>query len=68
MVVSGSCSGEGEKSTGRLRPRGPSGEDCSERVEGLAAEEVPLGVSAAAGVTVNGTAVLNCCLVIIGVD
>ena len=36
-------------------------------VEGLAVEEVPLGVNAEAGVTVNGTEVLIFCLVVIGV-
>ena len=68
VVVSGSCSGDGEKSRGRLRPRGPSGEDWREMVAGLAAEEVPFGVSAEAGVTVNGTEVLIFCLVVTGVE
>lgn len=63
-VDSGSCSGDGEKSTGKFRPLGPSGEDCKEVVEGLAVDEVPLGVNAKAGVTVNGTEVLICCLVV----
>ena len=34
-------------------------------VEGLAVDEVPLGVNAEAGVTVNGTEVLSGCLVAI---
>ena len=51
-----------------MRPRGPSGEDCKEMVEGLAVEEVPLGVSAVAGVTVNGTEVLTWYLVMTGVE
>lgn len=62
-MLSGSCNGVGEKSRGRFRPRGPSGDDCSEMVEGLAVDEVPLGVNALAGVTVNGTEVLIWCLV-----
>ena len=62
MVESGNCRGEGEKSEGMLRPRGPSGEDCSESVAGLAVDEVPLGVAAEAGVTVNGTDVFMYCL------
>ena len=45
-----------------LRPRGPSGDDCNERVAGLGVDEVPLGVEAEAGVTVNGTDVLMYCL------
>ena len=45
-----------------LRPLGPSGEDCNESVAGLAVDEVPLGVAAEAGVTVNGTDVLMYCL------
>ena len=57
MVESGNCRGVGEQSEGRLRPRGPSGDDCSETVAGLAVDEVPLGVAAEAGVTVNGTEV-----------
>ncbi len=48
----------GEKSEGRLRPRGPSGDDCIERVDGLAVEDVPLGGIVEAGVTVKGTEVL----------
>lgn len=62
MVESGNCSGVGEKSEGMLRPRGPSGDDCNESVAGLAVDEVPLGVAAKAGVTVNGTVVLIYCL------
>lgn len=58
MVESGKCRGVGESSEGMLRPRGPSGEDCNERVAGLAVDEVPLGVAAEAGVTVHGTDVL----------
>ena len=58
MLNSGSCRGDGALSEGLLRPRGPSGEDWTDVVEGLAVEEVPLGVDAEAGVTVNGTAVL----------
>lgn len=41
MVESGSCRSVGEKSEGMLRPRGPSGDDCSESVAGLAVDEVP---------------------------
>lgn len=52
----------GEKSEGRLRPRGPSGDDCIERVDGLAVEDVPLGVIVKADVTVKGTEVLVWCL------
>ncbi len=62
MVESGNCRGVGEKSEGTLRPRGPSGDDCNERVAGLAVEEFPLGVAAEARVTVNGTDVLMYCL------
>lgn len=62
-VDSGSWSGVGGRSRGILRPLGPSGDDCSEMVEGLAVEEVPLGVYAVGGVTVNGTEVLICCLI-----
>ena len=65
MLLSGSCSGDGALSKGILRPRGPSGDDWYDVVEGLAAEEVPLGVSAEAGVTVNGTAVLICFLLVV---
>ena len=61
-VDSGSSRGVGEKSTGRLRPRGPSGEDCIERVAGLAVDDVSLGVRTEAGVTGNGTEVLIWCL------
>ena len=68
IVVSGSCSGEGEKSRGGLRPRGPSGDDCNETVDGLAVDEVPFGVNAVAGVTVNGTDVLMYCLFVPDVD
>ncbi len=52
----------GEKSEGRLRPRGPSGDDCIERVDGLAVEDVPLGVIVKADVTVKGAEVLLWCL------
>ena len=52
----------GEKSEGRLRPRGPSGDDCIERVDGLAVEGVPLGGIVEAGVTLKETEVLLCCL------
>ena len=62
MVGSGNCRGVGEKSEGMLRPRGPSGDDCNESVAGLAVDEVPLGVAAGAGVTVNGTDVFMYCL------
>ena len=62
MVESGNCRGVGEKSEGRLRPRGPSGDDCNESVAGLAVDEVPKGVAAEAGVTVNGIDVLIYCL------
>lgn len=62
MVESGNCRGVGENSEGMLRPRGPSGDDCNESVAGLAVDEVPLGVAAVAGVTVNGTDVLMYCL------
>ena len=58
MVESGNCRGVGEKSEGILRPRGPSGDDCNESVAGLAVDEAPLGVTAEAEVTVNGTYVL----------
>ena len=63
MEDSDNCSGVGEVSKGRLRPRGPSGDDCIEvAVEGLAViDEVLLGVAAEAGVTVTGTEVLICC-------
>jgi hypothetical protein len=61
-VDSGNSRGVGEKSRGRLRPRGPSGEDCIERVAGLAVDDVPLDVRAEAGVTVDGTEVLGWCL------
>lgn len=61
MVESGNCRGVGEKSEGIFRPRGPSGDDCNESVAGLAVDEVPLGVAAVAGVTVNGTDVLMYC-------
>lgn len=59
---SGNCRGVGERSEGMLRPRGPSGEDCSESVAGLAVDEAPLGVAAEAGVTVNGSDALMYCL------
>ena len=52
----------GEKSEGRLRPRGPSGDDCIERVDGLAVEDVPLGMVVKADVTVKGVEVLPGCL------
>ena len=52
----------GEKSEGRLRPRGPSGEDCIERVDGLAVEDVPLDVIVKADVMVKGAEVLLWCL------
>ena len=55
----------GEKSEGRLRPRGPSGDDCIERVDGLAVEDVPLGVLLKADATVKGTEVLLWCLMAI---
>ena len=61
MVQSGNCRGVGERSEGTLRPRGPSGDDCNESVAGLAVDEVPLGVAAGAGVTVNGTDVFMYC-------
>jgi len=51
-----------------LRPRGPSGDDCKEMVEGLEVDGVPLGVSAVAGVTVNGTEVLIKNLFVVFVD
>ena len=68
MVQSGSCSGVGEKSEGMLRPRGPSGEDCNERVAGLAVDDVPLGVAAETGATMNGTELLEYCLHVVCVD
>ena len=52
----------GEKSEGRLRPRGPSGEDCIERVDGLAVEDVPLDVIVKADMMVKGAEVLLWCL------
>ena len=64
MVESGNCRGEGGKSEGMLRPRGPSGDDCNESVAGLAVDEFPLSVAAEAGVTVNGTDVLLYCLLV----
>lgn len=51
-----------------MRPRGPSGDDCSEIVEGLAVDDVPLGVDAVAGVTVNGTEVFINCLFVVFVE
>lgn len=68
MVESGSCRGVGEKSEGMFRPRGPSGDDCNESVAGLAVDEVPLGVDAEAGVTVNGTDVFMYCFDVGGSD
>lgn len=62
MVESGNCRGVGEKWGGMFRPRGPSGDDCNESIAGFAVDEVPLGVPAEAGVTVNGTDVLVYCL------
>jgi len=53
---SGRWIGVGEEGGGRLRPRGPSGEDWREvLVNGLAVDEVLLGVAAEAGVRVRGT-------------
>ncbi len=70
IIFSGRFSGVGEKFDGGLRPRRPSGEDCSEvLVIGLAVEDVgaplPLGVVELAGVKVTGTEVSIRCL---GVD
>ncbi len=44
-----------------MRPRGPSGDDCIE-VFAVVAAEGPLGVTADAGVTVNGTEMAKFCL------
>ena len=62
ITFSGRCRGVGENPDGGLRPRRPSGEDCSDvLVIGLAVDDegapVPLGVAAVAGVTVRGTVV-----------
>ena len=58
---SGNCSGVGGFEYGRFRPRGPSGDDCIE-VFAVVDVEVPVGVTAGAGVTVNGTEVTVFCL------
>ena len=69
MIFSGRFSGVGEKFEGGLRPRRPSGDDCSEAlVIGLAVDDegapLPLVVELA-GVNVTGTEVSIRCL---GID
>lgn len=60
---SGSRMGDGENDEGGLRPRGPSGEDCSEVfVNGLAVDEATFGGAAEAGGKDKGIGVLFCCL------
>lgn len=62
ITFSGRCSVVGETLKGGLRPRRPSGDDCSEvLVNGLAVDDegapFPLGEVAQAGWPVNGTEV-----------
>ena len=57
---SGNCRGVGGFEYGRFRPLGPSGDDCIE-VFAVVDVEGPHGVTADAGVTVNGTEVSIFC-------
>ena len=50
-IESGSCKGAGEHEGGKLRPRGPSGDDCIEVFVGLEAIDGALG---ALGLLVEG--------------
>ena len=54
---SGSCSGPGRAVCGRLRPLGPSGDDCRDVLVGLVVEEGTLAPLLAGGIelTINGT-------------
>ena len=59
-VGSGSCKGVGGSGHGGKRPRGPSGEDGMDVPAGVLDDEAADDVTAAAGVSVTGTAVTFC--------
>lgn len=61
VIGSGSCRGVGGSEKRAKRPRGPSGEDCTDVSAGVVDDEVAEGVTADADVRVSGTAGTICC-------
>lgn len=59
---SGSCNGGGRGNEGKLRPRGPSGEDCSEVYAGVDDNDGPVGLMVAVGVMLDGNSVTFGCM------
>lgn len=58
MADSGSCTRVGDGKIGRSRPRGPSGDDCTELFVGLDVKEGTLVLRVETGVSVQGTEVI----------
>lgn len=59
-VGSGSCNGVGGHEEGRLRPRGPSGDDCSEVYAGVDDNDSLAGLRAEAAVMLDDSGVMLC--------
>lgn len=58
IADSGSCIEVGDGKIGRLRPQGPSGDDCMELFVGLDVKEGTLVLTAETGVSAQGTEVI----------